>query len=86
MTQRRTTRPSSASHDHVERARSARRGSPYLNTEQAAAYLGISPRHFKRMRRQGVGPVYRRHTRFVAYHIDDLDAWSAQLSRQDYQP
>jgi len=26
---------------------------------------------------RGDGPEFRRHSRFVEYHIDDLDAWSA---------
>ena len=25
---------------------------------------------------RGTGPVFRRHSRFVYYHLDDLDAWS----------
>jgi len=62
--------------DDIDRAVSARRGSPFLNTEQAAAYLAISARQLKRLRVVGQGPVFRRHCRFVQYHIDDLDAWS----------
>lgn len=49
---------------------------PFLNTRQAAHYLGLSARHLERLRSRGAGPVYRRHSRFVVYHIDDLDAWS----------
>lgn len=49
---------------------------PYLNTAQAAHYIGLTPRHLERMRSQRSGPPYRRHGRFVFYHIDDLDAWS----------
>lgn len=62
--------------DDITRANRARRGSPFLNTEQAAAYLKISARLLKRLRRAGKGPVFRRHSRYVHYHIDDLDAWS----------
>lgn len=70
------------SDDDISRASRAKRGSPYLNTEQAAAYLKFSSRLLKRLRRAGKGPVYRRHSRFVQYHIDDLDAWSmAQSTR-----
>jgi hypothetical protein len=69
--------------DDIARATRARRGSPFLNTEQAAAYLKISPRLLKRLRRAGKGPVFRRHSRYVQYHIDDLDAWSRdQASRE----
>ncbi|WP_448659176.1 helix-turn-helix domain-containing protein [Sphingomonas sp. CJ99] len=62
--------------DMIARANRARRGSPFLNTEQAAFYLKLSPRLLKRMRRDGKGPVFRRHSRYVQYHIDDLDDWS----------
>lgn len=64
------------SDDDIARANRAKRGSPFLNTDQAAAYLKISSRLLKRLRVQGKGPLFRRHCRFVQYHIDDLDAWS----------
>ena len=66
--------------DDISRANRAKRGSPYLNTDQAAAYLKFSSRQLKRLRRTGPGPVFRRHSRFVQYHIDDLDAWSEAQS------
>lgn len=62
--------------DDISRANRAKRGSPYLNTDQAAAYLKVSSRLLKRLRRAGKGPVFRLHSRFVQYHIDDLNAWS----------
>jgi len=65
------------SDDAIDRANRAKRGSPFLNTDQAAAYLKISGRLLKRLRVRGDGPEFRRHSRFVEYHIDDLDAWSA---------
>ena len=65
------------SDDAIERANRAKRGSPFLNTDQAAAYLKLSGRLLKRLRVRGDGPEFRRHSRFVEYHIDDLDAWSA---------
>ena len=68
------------SDDTIERANRAKRGSPFLNTDQAAAYLKISSRLLKRLRVKGEGPVFRRHCRFVQYHIDDLDAWSVGQS------
>lgn len=49
---------------------------PFLNTRQAGHYLGLSVRHLERMRSQRRGPPFRRHGRFVFYHIDDLEAWS----------
>lgn len=66
--------------DDIDRATRAKRGSPFLNTDQAAAYLGLSGRSLKRLRVRGEGPVFRRHCRFVQYHIDDLDAWSREHS------
>ena len=66
--------------DEIARAGRAKRGSPFLNTDQAAAYLKLSIRQLKRLRRAGKGPVFRRHSRYVQYHIDDLDAWSSENS------
>lgn len=66
--------------DAIERANRAKRGSPFLNTDQAAAYLKISSRLLVRLRVNGHGPIFRRHSRFTEYHIDDLDAWSAERS------
>lgn len=66
--------------DDITRANRAKRGSPFLNTDQAAAYLKLSVRQLKRLRRAGKGPVFRRHSRYVQYHIDDLDAWSRENS------
>jgi predicted DNA-binding transcriptional regulator AlpA len=62
--------------DEIGRAEAARHGTPYLNTAQAAHYLGISERSLQRMRAKGTGPTPRRHMHMVQYHIDDLIAWS----------
>ena len=62
--------------DEIARAAKARKGSPFLSTEQAAFYLGLSPRKMQALRGAGTGPRFRRHSRYVRYHIDDLDAWS----------
>lgn len=71
--------------DDITRANRAKRGSPYLNTDQAAAYLKFSSRLLKRLRRDGKGPVFRRHCRYVQYHIADLDDWSkAQIGGGDH--
>jgi len=61
----------------IARAARAKKGSPFLSTEQAAFYLGLSPRKLQSMRGDGTGPPYRRHARYVRYHIADLDIWSA---------
>ena len=69
--------------DDTMRAERARRGSPYLNTAQAAHFLGISVRTMQRMRAgktRDSGPIPRRHARMVQYHIDDLQAWSRSRS------
>jgi len=63
--------------DAIDRANRAKRGSPFLNSDQAAAYLKLSSRLLRRLRKRGEGPEYRPHSRFIEYHIDDLDAWSA---------
>ena len=62
--------------DDIARAARAKKGSPFLSTEQAAFYLGLSARKMQAMRRDATGPTFRRHSRYVRYHIDDLDAWS----------
>ena len=62
--------------DEIARARLAQRGSPFLSPEQAAHYLGLSTRTLQEHRSAGTGPRFRRHSRHVRYHIDDLDAWS----------
>jgi hypothetical protein len=63
--------------DEIGRATRAKKGTPFLSTEQAAFYLGLSARKLQLMRSAGSGPRFRRHSRFVRYHIDDLDRWSA---------
>lgn len=62
--------------DDFERAAQAKKGSPFLSTEQAAFYLGLSPRKMQAMRGAALGPRFRRHSRYIRYHIDDLDSWS----------
>ena len=58
------------------RTAGVRQGSPFLTTEQAAFYLGLSARTLQRHRGAGVGPEFRRHHGLVRYHIDDLEGWS----------
>jgi hypothetical protein len=62
--------------DENERAARAKKGSPFLNTAQAAFYIGLSQRTLEKMRTQRVGPKFRKHGRYVRYHIDELDGWS----------
>lgn len=62
--------------DENNRAAKARQGSPFLNTKEAAYYLGLSPRTLDKMRIESGGPRFRKHGRYVRYHIDDINAWS----------
>jgi len=68
--------------DEVARANRARHGSPFLNSDQASAYLKISIRLLKQLRRSGKGPTFRRHSNLVQYHVDDLDDWSRERSKR----
>ena len=60
----------------ISRAALAKKGSPFLNTDQAAFYVGLSRRTLEKMRIVGGGPRFRKHGRYVRYHIDDLENWS----------
>jgi hypothetical protein len=71
------------SDDDIARAARAKKGSPFLSTEQAAFYLGLSPRKLQSMRGEGTGPRFRRHARYVRYHIADLDSWSKDSAAKD---
>ena len=62
--------------DEIIRAANAKKGSPFLNTDQAAHYVGLSRRTLEKMRTAGDGPRFRKHGRYVRYHIDDLNDWS----------
>lgn len=69
--------------DDIDRAARAKKGSPFLSTEQAAFYLGLSARKLQSMRSAGAGPLFRRHSRHIRYHIDDLDSWSSNSGLGD---
>ena len=58
------------------RALKARQGSPFLTTKETAHYLCLSFRTLEKMRLTGDGPRFRKHGRYVRYHINDLDVWS----------
>ena len=53
----------------------------YLNTDQAAAWLGLSPKTLKRYRVSGSGPVFHLFGRCVRYLRADLDVWAAGRRR-----
>lgn len=48
--------------------------SPYMDTEQAARYLGLSKITLQQWRVAGIGPAYSKGGR-VKYHKDDLDKY-----------
>lgn len=59
-------------------ARIEHRGSNFLATEDAAAFLNLSPRTLEKYRVIGGGPVFRKFGRRVMYAIGDLEAWADQ--------
>ena len=50
-------------------------GNNYLNTRQAADYLGLAAKTLARYRIEGSGPVFHRFGTCVRYLRTDLDAW-----------
>ncbi len=54
---------------------------PFLNTVEAAAWLRLTKNTLEKMRVQGRGPIYRKHGRYVRYHIEDLVDYSAANKR-----
>ena len=72
--------------DAHAQAEQAKKGSPFLNTAQAAFYVGLARETLEKMRQQHRGPRFRRHGRYVRYHIADLDAWSEASSGDALPP
>ncbi len=52
----------------------------YLNNDEAAAYLRLSPRTLEKQRVIGGGPKFRKFGRRVMYAVSDLDAWADSRS------
>lgn len=52
----------------------------YLNNQEAATYLRLSPRTLEKQRVIGGGPRFRKFGRRVMYAVADLDAWADQRS------
>jgi excisionase family DNA binding protein len=51
--------------------------SPWLDTDEAASYLGAQPGTLKNWRHRGEGPRYHVvNRRLVRYHRDELDAYA----------
>jgi hypothetical protein len=55
---------------------------PFLNTLEAAAWLRLTKNTLEKMRVQGNGPAYRKHGRYVRYHIEDLVEYSQANRRR----
>ena len=53
----------------------------YLNTREAAAWLGLSPRTLDRYRVSGEGPVFHRFGSRVRYLLADLETWASARRR-----
>jgi hypothetical protein len=55
---------------------------PFLNTKEAAAWLRLTKNTLEKMRVQGKGPIYRKHGRYVRYHVEDLVDYSNASKRR----
>ena len=66
----------------------------YLNTKQAAVYLGLSHQYLEIARHKGGGPQYIKLAKAVRYRLEDLDDWmdnhiqkhTAEMSLSDASP
>jgi excisionase family DNA binding protein len=56
--------------------------SPFLTTDEAAAYLRIEPRTLANMRHRGTGPHFHKHGGRILYRTHDLDIWSNRTRRR----
>jgi excisionase family DNA binding protein len=54
---------------------------PFLTTKEAAVWLGLTRNTLEKWRVHGGGPAYRKHGRYVRYHMEDLIAWSEANKR-----
>ncbi|WP_293853944.1 helix-turn-helix domain-containing protein [Sphingomonas sp. SCN 67-18] len=48
----------------------------YLRTDEAARFLGLSPRTLEKHRTYGTGPTYRKLGGRVVYALADLQQWA----------
>jgi len=48
----------------------------FLRTQEAARFLGFSPRTLEKHRTYGTGPTYRKLGGRVVYTISDLQQWA----------
>lgn len=67
--------------DIVKRVLETHRISPWLETEEAAKYLGKQPGTLRGWRSKGEGPPFHVvNHKFVRYHVDDLDRYVRGMS------
>ena len=59
--------------DNIEKPRSS-----FLTTNEAAAFLRLSPRTLERHRLIGSGAKFCRLGRKVVYRLSDLEAWASE--------
>lgn len=55
----------------------------YLNQREAAAYIGVSERHLRKLEADGEGPPSAKIGRSKRYDVADLDAWMAARKAPD---
>ncbi len=55
----------------------------FLNTHEAGQFLRLKSNTLEKMRVYGGGPQYRKHGRYVFYHVAELRAWS-EMRRKDW--
>ena len=68
--------------DDNARAERARKGSPFLTPQQAAHFLGLKVQTLYNLRWKGTGPRFRKHSRYIRYHLEDLETWSCERTRK----
>jgi predicted DNA-binding transcriptional regulator AlpA len=61
--------------NNVDRTSASTLNSSYLNTKQAAYYVGLSESLLEKRRCSGDGPTYSQIGKAVRYLTSDLDAW-----------
>jgi hypothetical protein len=55
--------------------------SPYLNQQEAAEFLRLSPRTLEKFRLIGGGPAFHKFGRRAMYSLEDIMAWAKERKR-----
>jgi len=56
----------------------------YLNTKQAAEYLGLSHQFLEIARHRGEGPPFYKLSRIIRYRRAHLDEWMDRFRREEH--